>query len=704
MFSAIPFLKLFIALSIGIIFSVFFDLNIDIYFVIISFTVLLFIHLLANGSSQFIPFYGSILIFFIITIGIYRTTAQKTKIKQFEIPKQSVVLGKILKTPKVYDKFVKTRLRVRAIIVDDKIRKNEGKCLLMIEKDSLSLDLEAGDDIQFLSDLKEVETQGNPHSFNYKRYLFFQQISQQAYLKSEQWDIINIEKHWSEKTSVPKLRLFLLLQYQEHGINGNELAVLSALTLGYKNDLDANIQKSYAASGAIHILAVSGLHVGIVFVIISHLLKFLGKSNRSRWIRFLLILAFIWFFALLTGGSPSVLRATVMLSFVAFGMALKRNGSIYNSIFASAFILLLFDPFLLFNLSFQLSYSAVISIIYFQPKIYKLVEVNNLLSKWTWGLISVSLAAQMGTLPITIYYFHQFPNYFLLSNFIVIPVATAVIWLSLIFFISLSISGIPMWIAFALKYIIKTQNYLIQQIEALPYALSQDLFIDNIQVGFSILIILGLMLIIHKANFQNWFIFGSLILALIVYSNYNLLIKQNQKKLIVYNIKGHTAINFIDSDHNILISSLGEKDKQIDFHISTNWLSLGLNKVKHFQTSDLDSISISSHRKRIASPHYSTTDQFIQFFDKRILFIDNKDVLSAYKKQMLELDYIIIGNNACIDISELNQYFKSKQIVIDSSNSFESLQVWKTQRKLNPEMHIHIVSENGAFIEDIITS
>jgi len=480
------------------------------------------------------------------------------------------------------------------------------------------------------------------------------------------------------------------------------LSVLSALTLGYKNDLDYKIQQSYASTGAIHVLAVSGLHVGIVFVIISYFLKFLGKKTLARIVRFVISVLLIWFFAFLTGGSPSVLRASLMFSFIALGQVLKRTGSIYNSIFASAFFLLLYNPFLLFDLSFQLSYSAVISIVFFQPKIFKLISFKNPILKWVWGLTSVSISAQIGTVPITIFYFHQFPNYFILSNFVVIPLATLVIWISLLFFMSLHFEPIAQVIANVLQHIIYYQNILIQEIEHLPYSLSKDLYIDKIQLGLLISILLSLMLLMTaNKRFRYGIVMGSFMLLFLMYSDYRIYRQYEQKKLIVYNIKGFTAINLIDGSDNILISSFKEQSKQKDFYLKNNWLSLGLEKEAHIRTSQLNRRYALTNILKTQHANFFLKEEFIQFLDKRILVIRNKSLLSKYKKQALNTDYIIIGGNTRIDISELDLYFKAKQIIIDSSNSAYNLQFWKIQKALHPSKEIYIIPEEGAFVRTL---
>ena len=700
MFSEIPFLKLFMALALGIFSSVFLALNTNSIALIGAFFTLLLVQQLSLKHSRLIPAFGLSLYIFIFFTGVFIADKETNKATKNQFKQESFVIGEILKTPKVYDKFIKTNLKIIALKNKGSYKESTGKSLLMIEKDSLALQLTKGDVIRFVPQFKEIKSNNNPETFNYKRYLFFHLISQQSYLKSNTWKKINYSEHKFSPPNISRLRDYLIRQYKKYGIKNDELSVLSALTLGYKNDLDKNIQKSYASSGAIHVLAVSGLHVGIVFVIISQILKFLGKERWAKIVRFVLSILFIWFFAFLTGAAPSVLRASVMFSFIALGQALNRSGTIYNSIFSSAFIMLLINPFLLFDLSFQLSYSAVISIVYFQAKISSLLHPQNKFMKWTWDLVSVSIAAQIGTVPIIIYYFHQFPNYFLISNFIVIPMATIIIWLSLIFFLSLKVTFVASFLAKTILLFISIQNHLIQKIGMLPYALTKDLFIDTPQLILLILIVLSLILVSYKSNFRNSLIFGLTLLIFINYSNYKSIEQGHQKKIIVYDINQQTAINLIDGNDNILISSLKENTKLIDYNIKNNWLSLGLETEKYIKTRNLNSSFALSNIFSSSNPNFFSKNQFIQFYDKRILYLQSKEQIEELKPSKIKLDYIIIGKNTMVDVAELKLHFDFKQIIIDSSHSIRNLQFWKTQSVINPSEQIYIVAKDGAFINN----
>jgi len=701
MFSGIPFLKLFSALAIGILLTVFFAASISSWVVLLVFIFLILFHYLSNRHTVLVPYISFVFLLFIMLTGTYRAGEHKIDAKNNQLQEDAFIIAEIAEIPKVYDKIVRTKLDIRAIKGKDNYEQAKGRSLLILEKDSLALLLRKGDYIQFEPNFKEISENKNPNTFNYKRYLFFHLISQQTYLKSNKWNKIESSKEWYNLSRFSTIRAYLLEQYQKYGIKDDDLSVLSALTLGYKNDLDKNIQKSYAASGAIHVLAVSGLHVGIVFVIISQLLKVLGSSKISKWLRFLFTILFIWFFAFLTGAAPSVLRASLMFSFIALGQVLERQSSIYNSIFASAFFLLFYKPFLLFDLSFQLSYSAVISIVYFQPKISNIFNPKLRILKWIWALTSVSLAAQIGTFPIVIYYFHQFPNYFLLSNFVVIPMATIIIWLSLLFFLTLSFQIIASFIANLISILINFQNELIQYIEKLPYALTTGIYLDQIQLVFFVLLILTIMLLAYKLSFRNALFFLISIFILTAYTGFLEVNKDNQRKLIIYDIKGHTAVNLIDGRDNILISSMKSDSKSKIFNLENNWLSLGLEKEKFIKTKHLSNRFALSNMLIANNSNYFSKNSFVQFYNNRILYIDNKNLLEDFSPQLLAIDYIIIGKNTKLDISELSLFFNFKQLIIDSSHSVRNLQFWKTQKAINPLKNIHIVSLEGPFIVDL---
>ena len=222
-------------------------------------------------------------------------------------------------------------------------------------------------------------------------------------------------------------RDILLASLQRCGLHDDEFGVAAAILLGYDDYLADEVRQNYVAAGAMHILCVSGMHVGIVYLLAAALLSFLNRKKWQKTLKQLLLLALIWFYALIAGLSPSILRASLMISFVIIGEMIRRKGFIINSIAASAFILLCINPNNLFEIGFLLSYAAVIGIVVLQRPIYNLLYIKNKLLDKVWSITAVTLAAQIATIPFTLFYFNQFTTYFWLSNLFMTPISFVVV-------------------------------------------------------------------------------------------------------------------------------------------------------------------------------------------------------------------------------------------------------------------------------------
>ena len=257
-----------------------------------------------------------------------------------------------------------------------------------------------------------------------------------------------------QRTATPPNRWqqALVSRYQKLGIHGDALGTVSALTLGYKGDLNKEVIGDFRRSGAAHVLAVSGLHTGLVYAILLFLLTCFGRrvpfyeEQTKRCVISSVCIVGLWAYAYLTGMTPSVVRSVIMFTLAEVAHMLYRDRVSLNVVFFSAAIILAFRPTDLFSVSFQLSYAAVIMIVlcsplFSFPALYKIrPQALSKVVGYGVGLITVSLAAQLGTLPITLYYFHQMSNYFLLTNLIVLPLAGILVPLG---FATLVFGGIP---------------------------------------------------------------------------------------------------------------------------------------------------------------------------------------------------------------------------------------------------------------------
>lgn len=702
----IPFLRLVIPLIAGILFSLYvyrIDNNDILYIVILASIFLLVIF---NSLKLFYSNYGIRWLFgVLINISLFFTACllvnnKLSGLENSDKYSAGYIIGTINERPDEKEKIIKTIVDVEAINQNEQWEETSGKILMFFQKDSNSLALEIGDRIIFKPNISDIRNSGNPSEFDYEKYLMFHLISQQSFLKTSDWKKID-SKNNTIKVFAEKIRDKFLSILKSNGLTGSEYSVVSALTVGYKNELDNNIKRAYSSSGAMHVLAVSGLHVGILFVIFSNILFFLKKIKQGKVLKSIILLILLWSYALITGLSPSVLRATTMFTFVIIGQSLNRPTNIYNSITASAFVLIIFNPLIITEVGFQLSYLAVIGIIYFQPKIYKLLYFKNYLIDKIWALVSVSLAAQISTTPISLYYFHQFPNYFIVTNIVVIPIVTIVIYIALILFVLSGIEVVSFWIGKTLEFVVKILNESAIFIEKLPYSLS-----ENISISLNQTILLYLLIILFSAyiyQFKKKYLFSAFATIVLILSLEVFYKVENvfQRKLIVYNVNKQSAINIIDGNENLLISSFSANEDMSKLVNLTknNWLNLGLDKEKHISINTLDKKFLFTNNLIVNNTNAIIFDRYIGFYKNRIL-VANKDFKIPQFENRVKINYLVITNNSIKNVEDLNKSIETDIVILDSSNSVKYSEYITEFCKKN-NILCHNTKINGAFVVDL---
>jgi len=454
-----------------------------------------------------------------------------------------------------------------------------GKVLLYFGKDSLSQQLEYGQILAISTKLDRVKGMGNPNEFDYARYLRFHNILYRGYVKNDEWQLLSQGK-WSPTRWFLGIRAQLVQKLKKARLGANELSVASALILGYRADLDKELMSAYAGAGATHVLAVSGLHVGIVYIILNGLLKFLDRNRKTRIVKTLLLVMLLFGYAGLTGLSASVFRAATMFSFVAIGKAMNRNTNIFNTLAASAFCLILYNPMIVMQVGFQLSYLAVMGIVLIQPRLLNLMFVENRLGAWAWSITCVSVAAQLATFPLGLLYFHQFPNLFLLSNLLVIPAAAVILYLGFSLFIFSFWEPTLLFFGFILNQIIGLLNRVVSWIENIPHSVLSGIDISIIES----LLIYGaiggvLYFVILKKIIGLRF---ALILAVFFVSFQVIEVSQqkNQKFITLYNVRGETAIALIKGKEVTFLSSkeMWQDEQRMLFHVRHHWWKIGIEK------------------------------------------------------------------------------------------------------------------------------
>lgn len=347
--------------------------------------------------------------------------------------------------------------------------------------DSVAGTLQYGDVLALKGKLKGFREQQNPNQFNMKRYMMQQGVAGFVSVRSNSWLVIGNNPNQIIAFAI-RARNWVINTFKHRGVDGQELAVLSALLVGYKGLLDDEIRQVYSSVGAMHILAVSGLHVGLVYGAVLLILSLLPKRKIWLFARIFLALASLWTYALITGFSPSVNRAALMFSMLAIGQLLGLRSNSFNSLAAAAFILLLIDPSMLFSLGFQLSFIAVLSILIFYPLIHSLILVKSRMLKPIWSLVAISAAAQLLTAPLTLYYFGQFPTLFLFTNLIAIPLATLVLYMALATLVLQFIGPFGDVLALLVERSTQLLNAGLKFIDSIPFSSIKQIYFNELQV------------------------------------------------------------------------------------------------------------------------------------------------------------------------------------------------------------------------------
>lgn len=410
--------------------------------------------------------------------------------------------------------------------------------------------------------LKVPEKNSLPTEFDFYTYLADQKVYYTAYVPLKAVYALKNKPKNNLKIMGLKIKKRVLEIFVSNNIEGEELALISALTIGYKKLIPAEQREAYAASGAMHVLAVSGLHVGILYVLFSFLFGFLKQLPFGNIWFTLVIIVLMLGFAFITGFSPSVTRATIMFSFIAFGKLIRKQQYIVNTIAASACVILLIQPNALFQIGFQLSYLAVIGIVLFYPVFSEKWNASGRFMKWLVGLILVSVIAQAITAPMNAFYFHRFANYSILANLIVIPLVT-ILLNGTVLLIALGFIGINFPILGGLVQVIaKTMNTCVYAISNIPGSTFESLYLTPTEsIGLYAVLISILIFTYYKSKWTIWLVLSVMLLftghktiakyinfrhrELLVYKDFGvprMLVKGRNEGLVVYSVSRESLL------------------------------------------------------------------------------------------------------------------------------------------------------------------
>ena len=624
------------------------------------------IFLLILNHKKISTFLSFILFYLIGVSSVYfnNDINYKSYYQNYAEKNSTVILrvDKVLKSGLFNDKYEVEVIQVVSTIT-------RGKVLLNVRKDSLRKRLEVDDLLYVKPVFEKVNPPLNPYQFNYKNYLIKQGIHQQVFLDYNEFKRVGSQSFSMQGLSA-KFRNHVKESLNDYNLKPDELAVINALLLGQRKDISKQLIKDYSRAGSIHILAVSGLHVGIILLILTWFFKPLERLKRGRHLKVILVVSFLWMFAFVAGLSASVVRAVTMFTFLAIGLSFQRKNIVEFSLISSMFFLLIIKPMFLFDVGFQLSYFAVFGIIWVQPKLYKIYTPKFKIVDKFWQLLSVSFAAQAGILPLSLYYFHQFPSLFWLSNLIIIPFLGGIL-IGGIVIISLSLIGfLPQSLATVYGFVITQMNNFVSWVSHQEQFLLKDISFSFLMMIASYFFIIFLVRFLIEKSPKKLIYF--LISILIIQSVF--LFETHQKKrktaFIIFQ-KSRTSVLGIRAGEQLLVYHNEDSLEIRKSNLMTSY-RIGENVQQHFKTFD---------------------SSIFQFEKEHILLLDS---LGVYQLNNLKNLSVVLRYSPKINMERLIKTIQPKQIIADASNYKSDVSRWQIVCK-EQKTPFYYTGKNGAY-------
>lgn len=527
----------------------------------------------------------------------------------------------------------------------------KGKVLLQIKKDSLDHGLLISDLLWTYGSFEPIQAPLNPYQFSYKAYLEKLNVEQRLVVVNGSWVFVE-QKKFSLFRWADHLRERIQKQLKKLDFSADQLGIFNALLLGQRGEVSDELLRDYTRAGAMHILAISGLHIGILLLLLNYLLKPVEYFKNGVYFKTVLMLILLWAFALVVGLSSSVVRATSMFSFVAVAMVFKSQTAVLHSLISSLFFLILYNPMFLFDVGFQMSYLAVFGIVFAQPILNGFWTPKWGLLRKFWQLTTVSLAAQIAVLPLSLYYFHQFPALFILSNLLIVPCLGVILFLGLLIIVLSFLSVVPEPLVTFYAFVLEAMNVLIQWVSR------QELFVFE-EVSFSSCLLVcaytGLLFFLHyisKPKFYKSILVLAAVLcfqAILFFERWDL---ARQHKLIIFHQTAHTLIaeqkgNQLSIFHNLDSIQFGQSNLLKAYRIGAQ-------------------IDVQEAEDSIPS--------LWSFADKQILIVDK---LGIYQLTGLEKPIVLIRESPRVNLERLIKTLQPQVIIADGSNYKSSTNAWE---------------------------
>ncbi|HAL80897.1 MAG TPA: hypothetical protein DCO83_00615 [Mucilaginibacter sp.] len=635
-----------------------------IFWLSIIFFALSFVFIILNVNYSRLGLYkfrwlGSIFIFLILFLFAWISVSRYSELNRSDhfskIPSEYLVV-KITNEPNLKNGFLRFTASVEESINSGKKTSTSGTLLIAI-KDSSAKNLYYGDELLIPAKYNTIDPPFNPAEFNYKKYLAEKNIYYQAFLYRKQYVALAANTGNPLIARSLRLRQQLVEKLKRNMRDTGAVAVASTLILGYKADLSDDIKQAYSKTGTMYVLSVSGGQVAIIYILLTIVLKFLNRYKHGKLVKAVIIISVIWYYAMLTGFSLSVCRVALMVSLVTIGKTFSRHINTLNILAVSAFLLLMYDPFFITEVGFQISCIAVSGLILFQPVVYQWLKFKNKIADKLWAVCSVSMAAQVIVFPLSALYFHQFPVYFLFSNlFIVIPSAIAM-YSGILYLLLPQIPFVSKPIAFILEKTIQVMNKGLSFIENAPYAGINKLWLTTPEYLLLYIIIISFFYFLYDKNLRL------LKLSLFCYLLFciSFCLKKTSlsrtDSIAWLNLKKHQGIVFKKGNEAIVLTDLKNTDKIYQYSIQPYLDSCRVSNAVVYNLS-----------QDINTPWLMKKRNLVQFSNKKIVIFD-RQMTGNVMPQKFNTDYIYLTGNPDTGLNNIDNNFNYQELVIDGSNS-----------------------------------
>lgn len=671
-FKSIPFFKILLPFCIGIFFALQIGICSNIHLLsLVSFSALIITFL-------FQKFYKPILFFkktlFIISVNVFlfllafescylfNDKNNSNHYSHYLSSQTQSFIATIDEIPVISDKFIKLSVKLNTVEFENKWHFTEGRTIVYVVQDS-TLKLNVGNKIYINSKFSHITEPKNPNEFNYKAFLESKNVFHTVFAKNKNITVIS-NNHFNPTQIGIYIKSHLVSILRNSGLSQEAFSICSALLVGYDDEIDTEVMQSFSHSGTLHILSVSGMHTGVLYTILIFLFSLIDKYDKYKKIKFVFVMLGLWLFVLITGLSPSILRAALMLSLVLVGKTFYKQGNSYNTLLLSAFLLLLYNPYLIKDVGFLLSYCAVFGIMYLYPILQKLYVFENKILQTTWSGVLMSVSATVFTLPISLYFFHQFPIWFVFSNMVIIPISFLIMGAAALFLVFYKVAFINSVLVYTINLSTSIMMWFAKLTDNPKYGFIDFISFSKTDFCFMTSIIILCLIILSTKSYKKVVVLCLLIISWLSFSVVNNYKISKQKELIVFHIK-HQSVFALRVGHNVYGNFNVLQHKEFERYVKPYLLN---NSDLKIQQVNADAFKLNS----TVILKYSSDSNIEQ----------------------LNPNYVLVSNDIPI---ELTTNYKTKPVIIaDCSNSYKFVKKLKKQCA-QLDIPFYSVKENGAF-------